>query len=241
MVTIRTEILGTKNIPVRFQVSGTPASGYEYRGLEYAPETVLVKGEASVLNSISAINIPADVINIEGANKDVETSIEIMPYLQELGIALVDENTNKIAVKAIIERKATKIFNYQTKDIKITGLPSNFEVTFSADTVAVNVRALEEDLDVLEENNIEAILDITDLEPGTYTRQLTITLPGEKYELVSQVNVQITITDQDAAVEEDAANADEDQSTGSGSLNNDTNTEEDEDDSQEADRSQRDE
>ena len=200
-----------------------------------------MKGEASVLNSISAINIPADVINIEGANKDVETSIEIMPYLQELGIALVDENTNKIAVKAIIERKATKIFNYQTKDIKITGLPSNFEVTFSADTVAVNVRALEEDLDVLEENNIEAILDITDLEPGTYTRQLTITLPGEKYELVSQVNVQITITDQDAAVEEDAANADEDQSTGSGSLNNDTNTEEDEDDSQEADRSQRDE
>ena len=223
MVTIRTEILGTKNIPVRFQVSGTPASGYEYRGLEYAPETVLVKGEASVLNSISAINIPADVINIE------------------LGIALVDENTNKIAVKAIIERKATKIFNYQTKDIKITGLPSNFEVTFSADTVAVNVRALEEDLDVLEENNIEAILDITDLEPGTYTRQLTITLPGEKYELVSQVNVQITITDQDAAVEEDDANADEDQGTGSGSLNNDTSTEEDEDDSQEADRSQRDE
>ena len=171
----------------------------------------------------------------------METSIEIMPYLQELGIALVDENTNKIAVKAIIERKATKIFNYQTKDIKITGLPSNFEVAFSADTVAVNVRALEEDLDVLEENNIEAILDITDLEPGTYTRQLTITLPGEKYELVSQVNVQITITDQDAAVEEDDANADEDQGTGSGSLNNDTSTEEDEDDSQEADRSQRDE
>ncbi len=243
MVTIRAEILGTKNIPVRFQVSGTPAFGYEYRGVEYAPETVLVKGEAAVLNGISAINIPADVINIEGANKDVEASIEIMPYLQELGISLVDENTNKIAVKAIIERKAAKIFNYQTKDIKITGLPSNFEVAFSADTVPVNVRALEEDLDALEEKNIEAILDITDLEPGTYTRQLAITLPEEKYELVSQVNVQITIRDKNAVAEDEDndSSSKEDESTGSGPVNNDTDREEEEDGSQEADRPQRDE
>lgn len=201
-VTIRAEILATKNIPVRCQVSGEPASGYQYRGVEYAPETVLVKGEAAVLNNINAINIPADVINIDGANKDVEVSIDIMPYLQELGISPVDDTANQVAVKAIIERKATKLFNFVTKDIKITGLENRYELTYSAETVTINVRALEEDMDALKLENIEAILDVTGLEPGTYTKPLTVNLPGEKYELVGQVNVQITIVDKEAQEEE---------------------------------------
>lgn len=202
-VTIRADILATKNVPVRCQVSGTPAAGYQYMGMEYAPETVLVKGEAAVLNRINALNIPADVINIDGANRDVERSIDIVPYLQELGISLVDESANQIAVKAIIERKITKMFQLPVKDIKITGLDNDFEITYGTETANVNVRALEEDLSELNQENIEAILDVTELQPGTYTQQLAITLPGEKYELVNLVNVQITIVDKNAETEED--------------------------------------
>jgi len=190
VVTIRANILSTKNIPIRCQISGTPAAGYKYRGLEYAPDTGLEKGEAAVINGINAINIPADVINIEGASSDVEVSIEIMPYLQELGISLVDETANQVAVKAIIERKTTKMFNLSTEDVKITGLPSDYELSFSLDALPVNVRALEEDMDELKKEDIEVIMDVTDLQPGTYTRQVVINLPGEKYELVSQVNLQ---------------------------------------------------
>ncbi len=207
VVTIRAKILSTKKIPVRCQVSGTPAAGYEYRGVEYAPDSVLVKGEAAVLNGISAINIPAEMINIDGASSDVEISIEIMPYLQELGISLVDESANQIAVKALIERKMTKNFDFPVKDTKITGLPSDFELKFSTETLPVNVRALEEDLDTLKLENIEAILDVTDLQPGTYTRQLTINLPGEKFELVSQVNIQFKIIDKNAAAENPGNNS----------------------------------
>ncbi len=215
VVTIRANILSTKNIPIRCQISGTPAAGYKYRGLEYAPDTVLVKGEAAVLNGINAINIPADVINIEGASSDVEVSIEIMPYLQELGISLVDETANQVAVKAIIERKTTKMFNLSTEDVKITGLPSDYELSFSLDALPVNVRALEEDMDELKKEDIEVIMDVTDLQPGTYTRQVVINLPGEKYELVSQVNLQFEIVDKNADTEHSGNNTD----TGQGGIN----------------------
>ena len=61
-VTIRAEIWATKSVPVQCMASGEPAAGYEFRKIECVPETVLVKGRASVLNGISVINIPADVI-----------------------------------------------------------------------------------------------------------------------------------------------------------------------------------
>ncbi len=238
VVTIRAKILSTKKIPVRFQVSGTPAAGYEYRAVEYAPDSVLVKGDAAILNGISAINIPAEMINIDGASSDVEISIEIMPYLQELGISLVDESANQIAVKAIIERKITKNIDFPVKDVKITGLPSDFEVKFSTETLNVNVRALEEELDKLKKEDIEAILDVTDLQPGTYTRRLTLNLPGDKIELVNQVNIQFNIIDKNAVAETPGNNSDAEQGEDSEEGSQERPADRD-DDSREEDESDR--
>lgn len=202
-VTIRAQILATKSIPIQCQVSGEPAAGYESRRVECAPETVLVKGKAAVLNGISVINIPADVVNVDGAADDIELTVDIAPYLEELGISLVDESTSQVAVTVIMERKEMRAVDFPSENIKITGLPSEYELTFQADAVSMNIRALAEDMEKLEVNNIEALLDVTDMTPGTYTRQLAITLPGEKYELVGLVSIQFVIVDKNAETEGD--------------------------------------
>lgn len=204
-VTIKAQILATKNVPVRCQVSGTPATGYEYRTVECAPETVLVKGQAAILNRISVINIPADVVNIDGVVDDVELTVDIAPYLEGLGISLVDESNSQIAVTVTVERKEIRAFEFPTENIKITGLPADYELTFNADTVSLNIRALEEDLEALVLENIQVLLDVTDMEPGTYTRRVDITLPGEKYELVGLVNIQFVIVDKNQEIDEDNA------------------------------------
>ena len=190
-------------MPVRCQVNGKPAAGYELRGVECAPETVLVKGKAAVLNAISVITIPADVVNIEGAVEDLETTVDIKPYLEELHVSLVDDNTGQIAVTAIIEQKQTKTFEFPTGNIRITGLNSQYELNFGVDLVSLNVRALEENLQTLTSENIEALLDVTDLQPGTYTRQLSISFPGDKYELMGLANIQFTIIDKNQQLEEE--------------------------------------
>lgn len=202
-VTIKAQILATKSVPVRCQVSGTPATGYEYRRVECAPETVLVKGEATVLNRINVIDIPANVVNIDGAVQDKELTVDIEPYLEELGISLVDEGNSQIAVTVIMERKEIRAFDFLTENISITGLPAGYELNFQAETVSINIRALEEDLEALILENIQVLLDVTDMEPGTYTRHVDITLPGEKYEQVGLVSIQFVIADTNQEIIED--------------------------------------
>lgn len=194
-VTIKAEIWAARNVPVRCQASGEPAMGFELREVECAPETVLVKGRAAVLNSISVITIPADVLDIEGAREDCETMVDIVPYLDELHISLVDENAGQIAVTAIIEQKQTKTFEYPTGNIKITGLDSQYDLSFNVDFVSLNVRALGENLDALSLESIETLLDVTNLQPGTYTRQLSVSFPGDKYELMGLASIQFSIID----------------------------------------------
>ncbi len=201
-VTIKAEIWATKSVPIQCQVSGEPAIGYQFRSVECAPETVMVKGRASVLNRISVINIPGDVIDITGAREDMEDTVDITPYLESLGISLVEPNAGQVAVTVIIEQKETKAFDFPTSNIKISGLPSEYGLDFSAETVSVNVRALGEDMETLTLENMEALLDVTDLTPGTYTRQLTINLPGDKYEVMGIVNVQFVIADKTLQVED---------------------------------------
>lgn len=203
-VTIKAKILGTKSVPVHCQVSGTPAEGYEYRGLEYAPETVLVKGEASLLNSINAINIPEDVINIDGVREDTEVDIDLNPYLAEVGLSLVDETTNRIAVRVLIEAKETKEFTLPVERINITGLEDDYELTYSGSFAKISVRALKEDMDTLQVADINGALDVSGLAPGVHTLQLNVTLPSDKFEVINTVNVQITIEDKNAEPEEDS-------------------------------------
>lgn len=200
-VTIRAELLATKDVSVRCQVSGTPAEGYEYRKVECAPETVLVKGKAVVLNGINTITIPADVVNIDGVMEDVERTVDIAPYLEQLGISMVDENSSQIAVTVTVERKERRTFDFSSENIKITGLSNDYEITYNADTIPLNIRALAEDMETLNVENIEALLDVTDLRPGTYTRPITITLPGDKYELMGLVSIQFIIVDKNEGTE----------------------------------------
>lgn len=200
-VTIRANILGTKSVPVRCQISGTPAEGYEYRGLEYTPDSVLIKGEAEVLNGISAINIPEDVINIDGAREESEVSIDITPYLAEAGVSLVDDTANQIVVRVLIEQKETKVFNIPVEKIQITGLNQDYELTYSGSSVPVSVRALKEHMDTLEIGSISASADVTNLEPGSHTIELTVTLPGEQFEQTETARIQITIEDKNAGPE----------------------------------------
>lgn len=197
VVTIKANILSTKLVSVKCGVMGTPAEGYEFKGLEYAPKAVLIKGEPEALNNFPNINIPDHVINIDGATADVDTTVDISGYLDD-GISLVDETINQIAVKAVIERKDSRVFNLEVGNINISGLSNDYELTFGGKTVPVTIRALKEDMDSFEIADIQATMNVADLAPGTHTVQLELTINDGKYEVVGTVSTQITIKDKNA-------------------------------------------
>ena len=194
IVTIKASILGTKNVPIHFEVSGSPADGCQYQGMEYAPESVMIKGAPATLNNISAISIPADVINLDGVNKDFDTTIDITPYLEE-GVSLVDEAANQIAVKVMIERKESKVFNIPVDKITVSGQNSDYELEYVGNTIPVTVRALKEDMEDFHAGDIQGAISVAELQPGIHSLEVAITLPDDRYELMGTVSVQIRLTD----------------------------------------------
>ena len=100
-VTVSAKILSTKEVPIHFNTSGTPADTYSVVEITSDPETVQIKGSSSVLNPISSLEIPEEVLNVEGANKDITTSIDISEYLPD-GVSRY--GLNHIRHKTIIYR-----------------------------------------------------------------------------------------------------------------------------------------
>lgn len=204
VVTIKANILSTKEVPINCEVTGAPADGYVYTGIEYAPDTVMIKGEASVLNDIRKIDIPGDLINIDGASANVDTTIDITDYLEELGVSLVDDSTNQIAVKALVEQKETRVFNLPIENINISGQDSGYELTYSTITIPVSIRALKADMDLFTIAGIHGKLNVSELGPGVHTVNLEVTLDDARFETVGTVSVQITIKDKNAVDESGA-------------------------------------
>lgn len=164
MVNITANILATRSLPIQCGVVGEPAEGYEYKGLEYAPQTITVKGEAEVLSTMTAIPIPNSVINIDGATADVEETVDINKHLPE-GISLVDEEADQVVVKAVIVRKDSKTFSLPVKNININGLPQDYKLTYNVKTVPVTVRASQNDMENFDVDHIQADINVEEMEP----------------------------------------------------------------------------
>ena len=68
IVTVKAGIVSQKTVPIKVSYSGEPAEGYEVISAAAEPAEVTIKGKSDILNSISAIVIPEDVIRVEGAS-----------------------------------------------------------------------------------------------------------------------------------------------------------------------------
>ena len=194
VVTVNVQILGTKTVSVECGTTGTPAEGYVFVELEYAPKEVVIKGSPFVLNNIDKITIPADTINLAGATADVENSIDITPYLADAGVSLVKPEENKIAIKAVVEKLETKQLELPVSALTVENLPDNYEVTYGVTAVPVTVRGRSRDISALTAGHLKGTINLRNLQPGTYNVVVEIELE-EKCEVLGELTVQVTIAE----------------------------------------------
>ena len=69
------------------------------------PASVQIYGKSDVLQDIDAIEVPGDVLNIDGAAENVVQSVDITPYLPE-GTMLEEGSTGTLSVTVVIEQNA---------------------------------------------------------------------------------------------------------------------------------------
>lgn len=118
-IDVTVSMLNTKMVPVVFEYSGTPKEGYEASGIEWKPEMIEVAGTQEVLDALTSLQIPAEAVNIEGADEEIQIVVDITEYLPT-GVILKDETSASVLVIVGIEQseEEDKKSNSEKENVK---------------------------------------------------------------------------------------------------------------------------
>lgn len=192
-VTVTVRILDTKDVSLIFNVTGTPADGYAYMDMEYEPKTIAIKGTASSLNSVTAINVPETALDISGARGDITQVIDVSEYLPA-GVAIADRSQAKVQVTVHIAQLSTKMINIFPSSINVLNLPDGYKLNFDTSVIRVNLSGMAEDIAALDTDSIVASIDAGQLTPGTHEVELVLDLDETIYH--ERVMVTVTVTEE---------------------------------------------
>lgn len=199
-VKVSVVIYATKEVPVEYEVTGTPAEGYEMTGVvDLAPQTVLIAGTSTSLNNVTKITIPPVELDVTGATESLEKVINLRQYLPS-GITFADKQfEGRASVTVYIEPLVEKELEITTRNLEITTKPANMIVNYAtdADIPEVVIRGLQKYVETVELNDIYGSIDIlawmedqgiTELASGTYQIPVDFEIP-DKVEMVGKVTV----------------------------------------------------
>lgn len=195
-IRVSTEILETKEIPIRVTTTGTPATGYRLVQTDYKPESVRVYGKKDALENQSSIKIG---INIQNAKKDVEKEVSLLAHLND-GINLV-RDTETVSVRCEIEKDGQRILTMTPSDIAVKNLPANYTMNFDSEAqkYEVEVWGDEEHLANVNIADLGAYIDLSGLSDGSHTLDVKYSLPSGM-KVKNKIKVKIHLRDQNDEV-----------------------------------------
>lgn len=192
-VTVTVRILDIKDVALIFNVTGTPADGYAYMDMEYEPKTIAIKGTASSLNNVTAINIPENALDISGARGDITQVIDVSEYLPD-GVTVADQSQAKVKVTVHIAQLSTKVVNLFPSSIRVLNLTEGYKLSFDNSVIRVTVSGISEDIAALDTDSIVASIDASQLTPGTHEVEVALDLDENLYH--EPVRVTVTVTEE---------------------------------------------
>ena len=110
VVTVNIMTKATKLVPLAITPVGTPEAKYTLSGISYSKSGVTLKGDAEVLEGIDTLQIPGELLNIEGAKEDVKITIDLAAYLPE-GVTLYKDTGSVTITASITKEKENEVTN----------------------------------------------------------------------------------------------------------------------------------
>ncbi len=193
--------LETKAVDLELSTVGECANGYRLMKIESDPTTVRIAGQGDVLSGINTIEVPAEVLNIEGATTDVVAEIDITPYLpKNVQIPTGDNATVKITAK--IEALDEKQFTIPISDIKLVNTPENMRASFGdIANITLVVMGSSEDLEQVSGEDLEISVDLTGLTEGMHRVDINVVTP-EDVSILGSLWIDVVLESTLAQVEE---------------------------------------
>ena len=155
---------GYRDLAVKVDVRGQPASGYRLTNITVFPPLVTVYAtEPELVNSLPGVlqTQPLDISNVID-NTTTRLGLNLPP-----GISVVGEQS--VLVQAGVAPIETS-FTLPDENIEIIGLTSGMTVEFSPQSVDVIISGPLPLLQTLTSRDVHVTIDVTALLPGTYRR-----------------------------------------------------------------------
>lgn len=195
IVTVKAGILSQKTVPIKVNYSGKPEEGFEVISAAAEPAEVTIKGRSDILNAISAITIPEDVISVEGANEKFEQRVDLNQYLPS-GVSLNKSVEASVTVKIDIEQLERRVFTVPVRNIGVDDLREGYKIEYNERNVEIEIYGLADDLNRLTVSALRPVLDVGGLAAGRHVKSLQLTLDDNKY-IVGETTVSFTILSED--------------------------------------------
>jgi YbbR domain-containing protein len=159
----------TRSLPVKPNVTGTPAAGFEVASVGVQPLVLTVEGDADQLAGLTSVDTAP--ISIGGATGNVSTTVGLaLPT----GVLPVGGESVRVTI-GIRQVTATRTFN---AGIVLTGARSDRVYSLSTDQVLVTLGGSTADLDGLEGRSFNVQAPVGGFEPGRHEVAVVANLPA---------------------------------------------------------------
>lgn len=162
-VEVKVSILATKSVPFTYHVFGTPAEGYELTGAIVGTyDRIMIAGAQNVLDTISSIEIPAEVLNVTGQTDSLNALISLNDYLPTGVIIADEEHTGLLGVSVGIEPLETTSVMIPEEQIRIVNAPEGYEyavVNYSGSSISM--RAIPTVMADVDEQSLVGEIDLS--------------------------------------------------------------------------------
>ena len=194
-------ILATKEVPLKFKVSGEAEKGYSWTGeVKGEPAVISIAAKSNILKNINYIDIP-DAIDVSNAKADVKSLIDLKSYLPE-GVSFVNPSfSGRVLVTAYVEPEINRRVNMESRRIQVINVPEGMEgkALLEDEVFELNFVGRQSLMAQLNEEEVLGYLDIqeymsshnlNELKPGTYVIPLGFDLPDG---IVLEENLEIEV------------------------------------------------
>lgn len=167
VIQVQLDELDTKQLPVRFRGSVSPADDYLLTGgPTLAPETVVVAGAKSILDTLAWV--ATEWLDLGNRKRDIEETLALRRPWPTLVLG-----RPAVTLTARIEKRSER--RYSGIPLEVLGLPDSLRVAPAS--FALTVTGGERMLETLTPEQIHAVLDLEQLEPGDARMPCRVIVP----------------------------------------------------------------
>lgn len=159
-------ILATKEVPLKFNITGEPAEGYILMDdLISVPETITIAGRKVMLDTINELVISDETLDISEEKEDKTTIVNVKKALP-IGTQFADTSFGgNVSVTIPIEELITKEYEVPVKNFAVANIPDGYEAKIAefekdVDFYKISVQGIEKDINSLKEKDIIGVVDL---------------------------------------------------------------------------------